>query len=248
MSPVTLDDPVAYFDRLAAFEATHWWSAALWRVARAWLDATTRGRAGLDALDVGCGAGLTLARLHRLPAVAGVTGIDPSPEALASARGRGHRVVIGSALALPFRPGTFDLATCLDVVQHLPTDGPATAAMEIARVLRPGGVAVVRSNAGGVAGFRLDGLRATFEAAGLRVVRSSHVNAIGSLLQEARGRLRPSRYRPHPEGGGLPSPGNGRAAGRIMAAVGRAEAFAIGRLGWRLPYGHSAMILAVRPG
>lgn len=245
MNPITLDDPPAYFDRLAAFEETHWWSAALWRVAEHWLDATIRGRDGLDALDVGCGAGLTLDRLAERPEVGRVVGIDPSPEAVARARRRGRRAVGASALALPFGAGSFDVATCLDVIQHLPPGSHPAAARELARVLKPGGVAIVRTNAGrdGVDPGRL---RATFEDEGFRAVRSSRVNLVGSLAQEVRGRLRPGRHRAHPSGGGLPAPDRGGASRRIMAAISRAEAFAVGRLGWTLPFGHSAMLLAIR--
>ena len=57
MELITLDDPARYFERLAAFRATHWWSAMLWRVADHWLDSTLDGRTGLEALDIGCGAG-----------------------------------------------------------------------------------------------------------------------------------------------------------------------------------------------
>jgi 2-polyprenyl-3-methyl-5-hydroxy-6-metoxy-1,4-benzoquinol methylase len=247
MSPITLDDPNAYFERLAAFEARHWWSAALWRVACHWLDVTLRGRSGLDAIDVGCGAGLTLERLAARPEVASVTGIDPSPEALAYAQRRGHRVVEASALALPFEAVSFDVVTCLDVIQHLPPGGASHAARELARVLRPGGVAIVRTNAGR-GGVDPGRLRATLENERFGVVRASRVNMVGSLAQEVRGWLRPSRHRAHPSGGGLPSMHRRGMSHRIMATFGRAEAYAVGRLGWTFPFGHSAMMLAIRGG
>jgi SAM-dependent methyltransferase len=247
MSPVTLDDPAAYFERLAAFESTHWWSAALWRVAAHWLDASLRGRSGLAAIDVGCGAGLTLRRLAERTEVAQVVGVDPCREALAYASHWGHRVVEGSALALPFEAGAFDVATCFDVVQHLPPGGIGEAARELARVLRVGGVAVIRSNCGGD-GIPLDELTTTFANAGFNICHSSPVNAFGSLAQEVRGRLLPSRHRAHPSGGGLPAPGQGGVVGRLMATAGWLEAYAVGRLRWRLPFGHSAMLLAIREG
>lgn len=244
MRTITLDDPAAYFERLAAFEASHWWSAALWRVAGHWLDVTLRGRSGLSALDVGCGAGLTLARLAERTEVARVVGIDPSAEALAYARRRGRGVVGASALSLPFEAGSFDALTCFDVIQHLPAAGIPRAATELARVLRPGGVAVVRTNAGR-GGVDVGRLRATFVAEGLRVARSSRVNLVGSVAQEIRGRLRPGRHRRHPGGGGLPAIGERGIGDRAMRLVGRAEAFAVGRLGWDLPFGHSAMLLLI---
>ena len=188
---------------------------------------------------------MTLSRLEARPEIAEALGVDPSPEALGYARRRGHRVVEASALALPFEDESFDVATCLDVIQHLPDGGIPTAAAELARVLRPGGAAVVRTNAG-LDGIDLGRLRATFEAERLRVVRASRVNLVGSLVQEVRGRLRPARHRARPSGGGLPAPTRGGATDRVMAAIGWAEAFAVGRLGWDLPFGHSAMLWIVR--
>ncbi len=243
--PITLDEPKAYFQRLAAFEATHWWSAATWRVAEHWFDARLRGRNGLVAIDVGCGAGLTLQRLGARREIERVIGIDPSPEALRHARQRGHRVVEASATAIPFEADSFDVVTCLDVIQHLPAEAVASAARELARILRPGGVAVLRTNAG-PGGVDLGALCATLRANGLRVLRETRVNFVGSLAQEVRGRLRPSRHRPHPEGAGLPRSRRRDVTDPVMAAVGSAEAFLVGKLGWTLPFGHSAMVLAVR--
>ena len=132
------------------------------------------------------------------------------------------------------------------MIQHLAPDEVATSVGELARVLRPRGLAVVRTNAGR-GGIDVGALRATFEGSGFRVLRATRVNFAGSLAQEVRGRLRPASHRAHPGGGVLPDPRRPDATARIMAAVGRAEAFAVGRLGWSPPFGHSAMMLAVRP-
>jgi SAM-dependent methyltransferase len=47
----------------------------------------------------------------------------------------------GDALALPFADGEFDRVVAAEVLEHLPDD--ATAAAELARVLRPGGTLAV---------------------------------------------------------------------------------------------------------
>jgi ubiquinone/menaquinone biosynthesis C-methylase UbiE len=49
-------------------------------------------------------------------------------------------VVNGAGEALPFKDGSFELATCLDVLEHV-RQAPEVI-QELARVLRPGGVAV----------------------------------------------------------------------------------------------------------
>src|ERR1700733_10128214 len=109
---MTIDEP-GYFERLARVEAGHWWSRAMWRLASDWLDDAIRGRRGLSALDVGCGAGLSLIRLAGHREVSRVVGLEPDPGALRLARRhRGFEVVEGSALDLPFEDGCFDVVTC----------------------------------------------------------------------------------------------------------------------------------------
>ncbi len=97
--------------------------------------------AGRSALDVGCGPGaLTSVLVDRLGADS-VAAIDPSDsfvEACAS-RYPGVDVRLAPAEAIPFEDGRFDLALA-QLVLHFVTD-PSTAAAELRRVLRPGGVA-----------------------------------------------------------------------------------------------------------
>jgi SAM-dependent methyltransferase len=99
------------------------------------------GRAGLDALDVGCGTGfLSLelaARGHR------VTGIDFAPAMLALAKdkaasaGVAIRFEEADAENLPFDRASFDLVITRHVLWTLPH--PEAAISEWMRVLRPGG-------------------------------------------------------------------------------------------------------------
>lgn len=73
------------------------------------------------ALDVGCGAGLLCEPLRRLSAE--VTGVDASPENVAVAQAHAE----GGGLAIDYRSGelgelglgTFDLVTCLEVIEHV---------------------------------------------------------------------------------------------------------------------------------
>jgi SAM-dependent methyltransferase len=104
------------------------------------------GVAGLTGservLDIGAGAGHTALALA--PRAGFVLATDPSLPMLREARrlaaGRGlANVALAAAIAdpLPFPDETFDLATCRYAAHHFP-DLPG-AAMEVARVLRPGG-------------------------------------------------------------------------------------------------------------
>jgi SAM-dependent methyltransferase len=249
----TIENP-AYFDRLADVEVRHWWALGMWRLASYWLDEALAGRRGLRALDVGCGTGMTAVRLSRRPEIETVIGLDPSPEALDHARRRhGFPLVRGSALDLPFGDGWFDVLTCFDVFQHLPDHaGDLRAAVEIRRVLAPGGVAVVRSNGRGFSrdrsGYRLGDLIEVLSASGLTVVRATYANSLPALVQEVRGRLSMQDLRCHPAGGGLQIQMPRPALNRVMMGVTGAEAWLAGRHGMRLPFGHSTLVYARAPG
>lgn len=100
--------------------------------------------AGLNALDIGCGGGLIAEPLARLGAR--VTAIDPSERNIAIARGHAEpqRLAIDYRVArvedLGAAGSSFDLVTCLEVVEHVPDVGAFIGAC--AKVVRPGGLIV----------------------------------------------------------------------------------------------------------
>lgn len=90
------------------------------------------------ALDAGTGAG-TLA-LALAPLVREVIGVDVVPELLERARANAPAnvsFVEGDATALPFEPGSFDLACCRRTLHHIAR--PERAVAELARVTVSGG-------------------------------------------------------------------------------------------------------------
>jgi ubiquinone/menaquinone biosynthesis C-methylase UbiE len=93
---------------------------------------------GRAALDLGCGEG----RFGRWLAEHGhrVSGIDSSRTLLAAAREAGGyaELVDGSAAALPWADGTFDLVLSCMSLQDM--EDPGAAIAEAARVLAPGGI------------------------------------------------------------------------------------------------------------
>ena len=99
--------------------------------------------AGRTALDIGCGAGLLAEPLARWGA--GVTGIDAAPENIAVAQA--HAAAGG--LSIDYRAGgieaarraTFDLVTCLEVIEHV-VDRDAFVA-GLAGAIAPGGLLVM---------------------------------------------------------------------------------------------------------
>ena len=176
------------------------------------IETARRRLAGLRAaggrkplLEVGCGTGLFLGEAGAMVPV----GIDVSRVVLRLARDRHvHRLACASPDALPFHSGTFASVVMYDTLEHLAQ--PARALVEIARVLRPGGILhLTTPNAGGVAALLLGAsfphvnpehvalfgrraLRRALAAAGLRVVRLRSV-VKPLTLEYLRARL--ERYR-----------------------------------------------------
>ncbi|MBE1533595.1 class I SAM-dependent methyltransferase [Actinomadura algeriensis] len=122
--------------RVSEIEDGNWW----FRERRAVLTGELlRFSAPGAAVDVGAGAGAAA----RLLAEHGwhATAIDLSPDAVALARAQGVEAYQGDARYLQLPGEGFDLALALDVLEHVEDDGRAAA--ELARVLRPGGTALV---------------------------------------------------------------------------------------------------------
>ncbi len=98
--------------------------------------------AGARLLDVGCGGGLLAEALAR--AGAAVTAIDLAPAMIDAARSHAaasalqidYRVASAESLAAA-QPATFDVATCMELLEHVPD--PAAMLASLAQLLRPGG-------------------------------------------------------------------------------------------------------------
>ena len=112
----------------------HWWYRGRRRIIRAELERLPLPGAA-RILDAGCGSGRTLEELRGLGEI---SGIELSPDAAAVAGSRGNfDVRIGRLEELPWEDGTFDLITCLDVIEHTPDDRLTLS--ELRRVCQPGG-------------------------------------------------------------------------------------------------------------
>jgi 2-polyprenyl-6-hydroxyphenyl methylase/3-demethylubiquinone-9 3-methyltransferase len=107
----------------------------------AWIDGLAP-LAGKKVLDVGCGGGILAEAMARLGAQ--VTGIDLSEKPLKVAQLH----LIESGLAVDYlgisaeemaekNPGSFDVVTCMELLEHVPE--PASTIAACAKLLRPGG-------------------------------------------------------------------------------------------------------------
>ncbi len=125
------------YEKMFRLEDSYWWYVGRRRLVHTLL--RNRLPSNPLILDLGCGTG---AMSQELQHYGRVISLDRAEPALQLARTRGLKnLCIGDAEALPFKPQLFDLVVALDVLEHLDKDLSAT--QEIARVLKPGGIALV---------------------------------------------------------------------------------------------------------
>ncbi len=122
---------------MLALDERHWW----YRGRRAVLNAVLESvpvPARARILDAGCGSGRTLDELARL---GDARGIELNPLGAQAAHARGHEVQEAPVEAIPHADASFDLVTCLDVIEH--TNDDIASLAELHRVTRPGGRLIV---------------------------------------------------------------------------------------------------------
>ncbi len=236
---------------LHQYETRYWW----YRAQRAVLLVAVRSLdlpPGARTLDVGCGTGRNQQILTEALGVRGF-GIDFSPHAARWWPGNGSlRQCLGSANDIPCGDGSFDAVITVDVVYSWEVD-PPRAAIEMARVLKPGGRLVIivpayrwmRSShdqaVHGVHRFTRARLRRLLESAGLAVDRLTHfstalfpVIAAVRLMRKCRhgnGTMKRSDLRPMP-----------RWLDRSLLAVAMTERHVVRHLD--LPFGSSILGIA----
>ncbi len=176
------------YRRMADLEGVSWWYVGMRRIARSLLTPLLPAEAGpRRILDAGCGTGWNL---QDLSSMGETHGLDLSPLAVLATRGRGGRVVQGDVLGLPYASGSFDVVTSFDVLYHAWVQDDAQAVRELGRVLKPGGLILIKVPALKILWGAHDEavhsrhrytrgeLEALLEASGLALVRSTYANSL----------------------------------------------------------------------
>ncbi|MBX9710724.1 MAG: methyltransferase domain-containing protein [Xanthobacteraceae bacterium] len=158
-TPIRFDDGAAY-ERMMGI-----WSALAGEIFLGWLAMPKN----LSWLDVGCGNGAFTEQIIRHNAPSAVEGIDPSEGQIAYAKTRAAAAAakfrLGDAMALPFAADGFDAAVMALVIFFVPD--PAKGVAEMARVVRPGGVAAAYAWDMNGGGFPLEIILKELRAMGL---------------------------------------------------------------------------------
>jgi len=248
----------AEFDNIARAERDFWWYRGMREILFRVLDAIELPGASRDAsvLEAGCGTGHLSKSLEERYGWR-MTPLDLGREGLEYAREYGLTgLVQGNVTALPLSGDTFDALLSMDVLVHLEWGEEVRALSEFARVLKPGGLLVLRVGA-------LNALRSrhsefvrerqrftrakliqSVEEAGFQVERATYLNSL--LLPVALFKFRvwePLTRAPVASGvKGVPA-----WLDRLLCFPLRAEAEWIGR-GGSFPIGQSLLVLGRKRG
>jgi SAM-dependent methyltransferase len=236
-------------------EEAQWWYVGQRAIAHAILEPAltamgTSREAGPRILDTGCGTGGNLVHLAPLGRVVGV---DLVAEATAGCRKRGVPAARGGVLALPFPDRSFDVVTSFDVIYHAWVPDDSAAVAEMARVIRPGGLLLVRVPALSVLWGAHDEavqsrrrytrpeLIGLLEARGLEILRSTYCNSFLFPLLLVRRTLDRLLGRTGSDVGFLPAPLEWSFRHLLLTEA------ALVRRGCSFPIGASVVALARRP-
>lgn len=236
------------YERMFAAEDRQWWYAGMRAISAALLTPALAQGAARRLLDAGCGTGRNVAWLSGFGRA---VGIDLSAQALVLSRRRGAQVARASVLALPFADQSFDAVTSFDVLYHRWVPDDRAALVELRRVLKPGGLLLVRVPALGILWGAHDEavhsrhrytrheLVGLLQAAGFEVRRASYANFFLFPLLLVRRSLDRALGRHGSDVGFLPAP-----LEALFGALLGLEARLVGRVS--LPVGASVMALARR--
>lgn len=103
-----------------------------------------------NILDVGCASGWFLFQLHKKFPKAKCFGVDIYGDAVTYGKKKYPSLSfsVADAHKLPYKAGTFDLVVCTEVLEHV--EDPLHVVLEIKRVLKKNGQAVIELDSGSI--------------------------------------------------------------------------------------------------
>ncbi len=180
----------AEFANIARCEERLWWFRGQRRILDELLRPFLPGRKITNVLEAGCGTGYQSAQFasqhgwNTFP-------LDLDGEGLRYARAGGvERPCQADVTHLPFPAAAFDAVISLDVLVHFPRGAEQAALLELVRVLRPGGLFVLRVSALDILRsrhsmfaqerqrFTRRKLTAVVSRTGIRVLRCTYANSL----------------------------------------------------------------------
>ena len=176
----------AEYQKHFELEESFWWFRGRRKILLNLLRSQGAPRRSLVWLDAGCGTGFNMTVFARFGPV---FGCDYSEEALVFCRKRGLKnLARADVQRLPYKDGSFDAASLLDVLYHKNIFDDVSALKDVHRTLRPGGLLLVADSAFNVLRSRHDlavhareryrkkELNRKLEKAGFQVIRLSYYN------------------------------------------------------------------------
>lgn len=266
-APVTLDQPESYFQMLERSAQEHWWSVCIERIENAWLKKAMKQRDDASAsrwdwLDVGCGAGSRLRKWGDWDCWSSRQGVEPDQVAIEMVQDLiddGVRIESGNLPVLNYGDESVSLVTAFDVIQHVPGRDRQQAINELARILSPGGLLIIRTNGAGLRTcHRNDNsivqpafLKHELRNQGFSILNESHFNFSGGMVEDivqiARRFVRSRSTATGSKKHGLPRKWESRPQGHWLGRIaGRLESQIVANGVVKLPMGHSYIIIAIK--
>lgn len=120
-------------------EVTHWWYIVRRGLVHDIISRIFPNQHNLAIADIGAGGGALTKELERYGSA---VGLDTSAESVSFCKSRGVRDVrLGSATETGLPENSYDVVTCLDVLEHLPDD--TAGILEIKRILKDTGTGII---------------------------------------------------------------------------------------------------------
>lgn len=242
----------AEFANIAALEENFWWFRGMRKILFRLLDPLAKTEKLDLVLEAGCGTG-HLSRMLEQRYLWQMVPVDLASEGLDYGRSLGvKRLTQSDIAALPFRNESFDAVLSMDVLVHFPRGKEDQPFAEFVRVLKPGGLLVMRVSALDILHSRHSDFaqeRQRFskprllEMAGqhkLKIIRCTYANSLLMPVALAKFRIYEPLLKSPPESGvQAVAPWLDKLLHLPLAA----EASWIGA-GWNFPAGQSLLMVA----